>query len=379
MKSLASTKELVEEISQGRMVILMDDPGRENEGDLVMAASDVTAEHVNFMAKHGRGLICLTLTRERCRKLNLSLAARDGFSWHGTNFTESIEAATGVTTGISAADRARTIQVAVAADSTAGDLSSPGHVFPLMAHDGGVLFRAGHTEAGCDLARLAHKEAAAVIVEILNEDGTMARRPQLEEFATEHNLKIGAIADLIQFRLLHEQVVERLDEQKITTSYGVFNFIRYRDTLHSDIHFAMVAGEVSATEPCLVRVHLQNPVADIVSMAGIDAGARSLHRVLRRIAREGGVLVVLCNKPSARSMLDVLAVNDTAAEAQSRPGRGGSDLRGIGLGAQILRDAGVRRMRVIGIPRRVHALDGFGLEICGYEQNLETDDDNTTG
>ena len=352
------------EIGAGRMVIMMDDPGRENEGDLVIAASAVTAEHVNFMAKHGRGLICLTLTKERCKKLKLSLVAKDGFSWHGTNFTESIEAVEGVTTGISAADRARTVQVAVAADSASTDISSPGHVFPLMAHEGGVLFRAGHTEAGCDLARLAHMGAAAVIVEILNEDGTMARGPQLEEFAKEHKLKIGTISDLIRFRLLHEHLVERLGEQKINTRYGTFNLVRYRDTLSSDVHYAMVSGEVSAKEPCLVRVHLQNPMADIVSMAGVEVGGYAIDGVLRRIGKEGGALVVLCNKPSPKFMLDILPPEGAAQTPSEKPG---TDLRGIGLGSQILRDLGVRRMRVIGTQRKVHSLDGFGLEICGYE------------
>lgn len=361
---LSTTEELIEEINAGRMIILMDDPGRENEGDLLIAASAVTAAHINFMAKYGRGLICLTLTRERCRKLNLALAAKHGFSWHGTNFTESIEAVDGVTTGISAADRARTIEVAVAPDSAAADLHSPGHVFPLMSHEGGVLFRAGHTEAGCDLARLAHKEAAAVIVEILNEDGTMARRPQLEEFAKEHKLKIGTISDLIQFRLRHEHIVERQSEQNIDTRYGTFRLVCYRDTLSSDIHFAMVSGEIGGSKPTLVRVHVQNPMADIASMAGVDIGDRAIDPVLRRIGKEGGVLVVLCNKPNAQAMIAAIPTKTLAAPV-AKPN---TDLRGIGLGAQILCDLGVKRMRVIGPPRKVHALTGFGLEIDGYEQ-----------
>ncbi len=361
---LAPTEQLIEEINAGRMVVLMDDPGRENEGDLVIAASDISAAHINFMAKYGRGLICLTLTRGHCRKLNLSLAAKEGFSWHGTNFTESIEAVNGVTTGISAADRARTIQVAVAADSVAADLHSPGHIFPLMSHEGGVLFRAGHTEAGCDLARLAHKGAAAVIVEVLNEDGTMARRPQLEEFAKEHKLKIGTISDLIQFRLRHEHIVERQSERKIDTKYGTFRLVCYRDTLSSDIHFALVAGEIDCGGSTLVRVHVQNPMADIASMAGVDMGDRAIDPVLRRIGKEGGVLVVLCNKPNAQAMLDAFPPKTVAAP----PPKLNADLRGIGLGAQILCDLGVKRMRVIGPPKRVHALTGFGLEIEGYDQ-----------
>src|SRR6186713_241026 len=293
MGNLNTIDELLEDIRRGRMVIVMDDEDRENEGDLVMAAERVRPEDVNFMARYGRGLICLTLTRDRCRQLRLPLMVSDTNVDHRTNFTVSIEAAEGVTTGISAHDRAHTIRTAVRREARAEDLRQPGHIFPLMAQPGGVLTRAGHTEAGCDLTRLAGLEPAAAIVEILNDDGTMARRPDLEKFAQLHNLKIGTIADLIRYRLEKERSVERIAEQAVQTEFGAFRMYCYEDHVNRTVHLALVAGEVSNDKPPLVRVHLKNTLGDVV---GIHEPALGwpLRSAMQRIAKEGnGVIVIL--------------------------------------------------------------------------------------
>ncbi len=355
--SLHDTESLVAEFGAGRMVVLMDDHERENEGDLVMAACQVKAGHINFMSRHGRGLICLALTPEDCERLRLPLMSNRGFSCHGTNFTASIDAGTGVTTGISAADRAHTVRTAVAPDTGPADLVRPGHVFPLMAHPGGVLVRAGHTEAGCDLARLARLHPAAVIVEILNEDGSMARRPQLEQFAEQHSLQLGTIADLISYRMQNEKTVQRLCEQAVHTEFGDFRLLVYKDLIHTGIHYALVAGELEPARPVLVRVHLHDPVLDLT---GLVKG-HNIQRTLLRIGREGGVAVVLC---------DPLEPEEVVARVESL-GSGGTmehphDLRTIGIGAQILVDIGVQKMRVLSSPRRMHALAGFGLEIVEF-------------
>ncbi|MEA3243351.1 MAG: 3,4-dihydroxy-2-butanone-4-phosphate synthase, partial [Pseudomonadota bacterium] len=255
---LNSIEEIIEDIQDGKMVVIMDDEDRENEGDLIMAASKVRPEDINFMATHGRGLICLTLTRERCRQLSLPLMVNDNQDQHTTNFTASIEAAEGVTTGISAYDRAHTVRTAVQPDARPQDLVQPGHIFPLMAQPGGVLTRAGHTEAGCDLARLAGLEPASVIVEILNEDGTMARRPDLERFAQQHDLKVGTIAELIHYRIANEKSVERVAECEMPTEYGNFRLVAYQDIVNKSLHLALVMGEVSPEDPTLVRVHVRN-------------------------------------------------------------------------------------------------------------------------
>ena len=358
--SLDSAESLATELRQGRMVVLMDDQERENEGDLVMAACHASAEHVNFMSRHGRGLICLALMPGDCERLRLPLMSDRGFSYHGTNFTVSIDAAAGITTGISAADRAHTVRVAASPDSSPQDLARPGHVFPLMAHPGGALVRAGHTEAGCDLARLAGLHPAAVIVEILNEDGTMARRPELEQFAARHALKIGTIADLIGHRMQHEQSVERLLQRPIHTECGDFTLFVYKDLIHSGVHYALVSGEWSPQQPVLVRVHLHDPVAELL---GAEEG-HGLRDTLAHVAREGGVAVVLCNQVGpAEQLARVEAIRNGARGSAQRPPR---DLRTIGIGAQILVDVGVRRMRVMSAPKRMHALAGFGLEVVEF-------------
>lgn len=339
---------LIEEIRQGRMVILMDDENRENEGDLVLAAERVTPEHINFMARFARGLICLTLTQERCKQLRLPPMVSHNSSPLGTQFTVSIEAATGVTTGISAADRARTIQAAVAKHAKPEDLIQPGHIFPLMAESGGVLHRAGHTEAGCDLARLAGFLPAAVIVEILNEDGSMARRPDLEIFADKQCLKIGTIADLIAHRLLHEKTIERISESFVETKYGEFYLITYRDTYEAGIHFALVRGEIEPEKPTLVRVHMHHLLTDTVGIKRITSGW-SLQDALQKIAAENrGVVVILQNQGDKWQM-------------ELEP-----DVRQIGMGSQILTDLGVKKMRVLSSPKKLHALSGFHLEVVEY-------------
>ena len=364
---LNTTEELIEDIRAGKIVILMDDEDRENEGDLVLAADCVRAEDINFMARYGRGLICLTLTREHCRRLNLPLMAGHTYSSHTTNFTVSIEAAEGVTTGISAADRAHTIKTAVAAGARPSDLAQPGHVFPLMAHPGGVLARAGHTEAGCDLARLASLTPAAVIVEILKEDGSMARRPDLERFAQEHSLKIGTIADLIRYRMETEKSVERVVECELPTEFGNYHLITYRDSLDGNLHFAMVRGRVEASTPVLVRVHVQNPICDLTGSLREDCGW-PLRDALRRVAEEGaGVVVILSNQIDPLELIHQLrAYSDQNGAGLSIKKQNIRDLRTIGLGAQILSDVGVRKMRVLSAPKRMHAISGFGLEVISY-------------
>jgi 3,4-dihydroxy 2-butanone 4-phosphate synthase / GTP cyclohydrolase II len=365
MNVLNTIDEILDDFRQGRMVVIMDDEDRENEGDLVMAATSVRPEDVNFMARYGRGLICLTLTRDRCRQLRLPLMVSDTDGDQRTNFTLSIEAAEGVTTGISAYDRAHTIQAAVAANARAEDLRQPGHIFPLMAQPGGVLTRAGHTEAGCDLARLAGAEPAAVIVEILNEDGTMARRPDLEKFAHEHKLKIGTIADLIRYRLEKERSVERIAERQIATEFGPFRLVCYEDHVNSTVHLALVRGTPESERAPLVRVHLKDTVRDLVG--AIEEGhSWSLRGAIERVAREGSGIVVLL-RPHESPLEIAEAVRSThPAASTASPARGAQVLRTYGIGAQILRDLGVRSMRVLSAPKQMHGLAAFGLEVAEY-------------
>ncbi len=366
---LNSTEEILEDLRQGRMVIVMDDEDRENEGDLLMAAGMVRPEDVNFMARYGRGLICLTLTRERCRQLMLPLMVSSNASQHGTNFTVSIEAAAGVSTGISAYDRALTVRAAVAPNAKPEDLVQPGHIFPLMAQPGGVLTRAGHTEAGCDLTRLAGLEPAAMIVEILNEDGTMARRPDLESFAETHGLRIGTIADLIRYRLINEQTVERMAESNFQTDFGAFRLIAYLDTIDRRLHFALVRGRLDGDALPLVRVHVPDFLRDLFS-GRLNDGSRPLRNALKRVAQESsGVVVILAQDERADELIRRVRILGLSQEAGRLPTLGGTvstDLRTYGIGAQILRDLGIRRMRVLGAPRRIHGISGFGLDVVDY-------------
>ena len=365
---LDPVEDLVADIAAGKMVILMDDEDRENEGDLIMAADTVRPEDINFMARFGRGLICLTLTEQRCRQLRLPPMVVQNDDQHGTAFTVSIEAAEGVTTGISAHDRAHTIRTAVASDARPQDLVQPGHVFPLMAQAGGVLTRAGHTEAGCDLARLAGREPAAVIVEILNEDGTMARRPDLQRFAREHGLKIGTIADLIRYRLHKEHTVERVAETTVHTEFGDFRQVTYQDAIDNTVHMALVRGELRADDPTLVRVHLRNTLSDALGVTH-PAFGWPLRNAMQRIADEGtGVLVLLRKPESPRELVQQIVQLNLSDESRSEIGEDdqGQVLRTYGIGAQILSDLGVRRMRVLSAPKRMQGISGFDLEVVEY-------------
>ncbi len=358
--SLASTLEIIEELKAGRMVVLVDEEDRENEGDLVMAAEHVTPDAINFMAKYGRGLICLTLTDQRCRQLGLKQMVSDNQTPHGTAFTVSIEAAEGVTTGISAADRAVTIQAAVKHDAKPTDIIQPGHIFPLRAQPGGVLVRAGHTEAGCDLAGLAGLEPASVICEILKDDGTMARLPDLIPFAQEHGLKIGAIADLIHYRNQTESLVERVADRLIQTVYGAFRLIAYRDTSARETHLALVKGEIHADQETLVRVHEPLSVMDFLDVTGGGHSWPILGAMERIAESQSGVIVLLHRPETADALLH--RINPPPVDTRKY------DLRDYGIGAQILRDLGVGKMKLLASPRKMPAMDGFGLEVTGYSE-----------
>jgi len=364
--AFATIPELLTEIAAGRMVVMLDDEDRENEGDLIMAADKVRAEDVNFMAREGRGLICLALDQARCRRLGLQPMVRDNGSAYHTNFTVSIEAASGVTTGISAHDRARTIQVAVAQDAKSADLVQPGHVFPLEAQPGGVLTRAGHTEAAVDLAGLAGCTPAGALVEILREDGSMARRPDLETFAAKHGLKVGSIADLIRHRLETEKTIERVHESAVETEFGAFRLVAWRDRLRGDLHFALVRGVVEGDAPVLVRVHVRNTLSDVLHLERDDLGM-TMTAALRRVAAEGrGVVVVLTSEEESDGLLARLNCEAGSAPATKGKAAAQREWRQLGLGAQILADLGVHRLRVLGTPRRLVGLSGFDLEVVEY-------------
>ena len=360
--AISPIPELVAELAAGRMIILVDEEDRENEGDLVIAADHVTPEAINFMARFGRGLICLTLTPERCDQLQLqSMTARNG-TRHGTAFTVSIEAATGVDTGISAADRARTVQAAVARDAKASDLVQPGHIFPLRAQDGGVLMRAGHTEAGCDLAGMAGLTPAAVICEVMKDDGTMARLPDLIEFAHEHGLKIGTIADLIEHRSRHETLIERVGRRPLVTPQGSFDCSAFRDRT-GGLHLALTKGSWGAADEVLVRVHEPLSVMDLLDVGGNCQHSWPLPRALDTLqkAPRSAALLLNCGEDVAALVPHVLPANSSAPRAA-----GQMDLRTYGIGAQILRELGIARMKLLGSPRRMPSMTGYGLEVTGF-------------
>ncbi|HEY2189556.1 MAG TPA: bifunctional 3,4-dihydroxy-2-butanone-4-phosphate synthase/GTP cyclohydrolase II [Caldimonas sp.] len=359
--TIAPIPELVADLAAGRMVILVDEEDRENEGDLILAADHVTPEAINFMARHARGLICLTLTRERCERLQLPpMTARNG-AQHGTAFTVSIEAATGVTTGISAADRARTVQAAVRRDAKPSDLVQPGHIFPLQAQDGGVLMRAGHTEAGCDLAAMAGLTPAAVICEVMNDDGTMARLPDLVAFAERHGLRIGTIASLIEHRSRNESLIERAGTRKMLTPQGEFTCSAYSDRT-GGVHLALTHGRWTPTDEVLVRVHEPLSVLDLLD-AGPGEHSWPLPRALAALRKsERGAAVLLNCGESAAALLPRALARSRGARQPSLP----MDLRTYGIGAQILRDLGVGRMKLLGSPRRMPSLLGYGLEVTGF-------------
>ena len=364
-----TTEELIEDISQGKMIVLLDDEDRENEGDLVMAASMVRPEDINFMAREARGLICLTLTGERCKQLNLGPMVNQNNASHGTNFTVSIEAAEGVTTGISAQDRAKTVLAAVAPSAEPRDIVQPGHIFPLTAQPGGVLSRAGHTEAGCDLARLAKLEPAAVIVEIMNDDGSMARQPDLQKFAEKHDLKIGTIEDLIHYRLRNEATVECIQERQIQTEFGSFELRTYRDIARDQIHHALIMGDVGNGEPCLTRVHLPSPLRDfyaLIEPGTEDSGRWSLHAAMQKIADAGrGVVVILGSRiPTVNIVEEHLA--RLFSEKQDLPALPSLPNMQIGVGSQILRDLNIHKMLLLAAPIKYTGLAGFDLEVVDF-------------
>jgi 3,4-dihydroxy 2-butanone 4-phosphate synthase/GTP cyclohydrolase II len=369
--ALATTAEIIEEIRRGNIVVLVDDEDRENEGDLVFAADFVSAEKINFMAKHARGLICLTLTEAQAQRLNLPpmTAASGGVNGtqFGTNFTVSIEAAEGVTTGISAADRARTIQVATRPDARAADIVQPGHVFPIVAQPGGVLMRAGHTEAGCDLTALAGLNPAAVICEVMNDDGSMARLPDLIPFARQHGLKIGTIADLIHYRAANESMIERIGRRPVQTAAGPFELVTYRDKPSGSVHLALVRGTIEPQTETLVRVHEPTSLLDLID-TDVSTHSWTFARALRTIAQAGSGVVVLLNcGESAQALLDRARAFSALAEPQPQPPRAAKmDLRTYGVGAQILRDLNVGQMKLLARPRKMPSMAGFGLHTTGY-------------
>ena len=363
---LNSTEEIIADLREGKMVVIMDDEDRENEGDLIMAASKVSFEDVNFMARYGRGLICLTLTGERCEQLRLPLMVSDTNRRRSTNFTVSIEAAEGITTGISAHDRARTIRAAIAPGAKPADLRQPGHVFPLMAQSGGVLTRAGHTEAGCDLVRLTGLEPAAAIVEILNEDGTMARRDDLIRFAGRHGLKLGSIAELISYRLSKEESVEAIAELEVKTEFGPFRLVCMEDHINQAVHLALVRGEPDPKTPTLVRVHLQDTLSDVIGIQDTRLGW-PLRDAMKLIAEEGcGVVVILRQEELPKELMRAVRGLETELDDLVMRRDRTAELKTFGTGAQILRALNVQRMRVLSAPKHMHAISGFGLEVVEY-------------
>ncbi len=354
-------EQVLEDFSHGKIVIMVDDEDRENEGDLIMAAECIRPEDINFMALHGRGLICLTLEQERCQQLKLPLMVSNNNERYSTNFTVSIEAAEGVTTGISASDRAKTVLAAVKPDAKPEDIVMPGHIFPVMAQPGGVLTRAGHTEAGVDMARISGKAPASVICEILNPDGSMARLPDLIEFGKQHDIKIGTIADLIRYRLEHEPTVLRVAQHVINTRYGSAKVLMYRDIIDNQNHLAIVFGEIGANDNTLVRVHASSGLSDILQELE-HSRTWSLNKVLEMISADGkGVLVLLNQQQNEQNLLKKLSELQSGTDNDEV-----TDWRMLGIGSQILANAGVKRMRVIGTPRKMHGLSGFDLEIVEF-------------
>ena len=359
--------EILDDFRQGKMVLMMDDEDRENEGDLIIAADIVTPEHITFFARHACGLICLTLTEERAQQLNLPKMVENNNAPHETNFTVSIEAADGITTGISAADRARTVRMAVAKNAKPDDLVRPGHIFPVVARQGGVLTRAGHTEAGCDLARLAGYEPASVLVEVMNEDGTMAQRPQLERFAQQHGICLGTIADLIHYRHLHDATIKRIDCRSVGTSFGAFQLHTYKDSVSNLIHYALTMGKIRENEPCLVRVQALNTLRDLfqTQREGFST-SWSLQDSLARIGQEGlGALVLVGQEFHQQDEINHILHFPEVPPVQRHNSEAGVH-RMIGTGSQILRDVGVGKMRLLSSPMQYNAISGFDLEVVEF-------------
>ena len=353
------TKEIINDLKKGKMVILVDDEDRENEGDLVVASSHISAEHINFMAKFGRGLICLTLTEDKCRKLKLPLMVQKNEAKLGTNFTVSIDAAKNISSGISASDRAKTIKAAIKKNANDKDIVRPGHIFPLIAHPGGVLYRAGHTEAGCDLASLAGLEPSSVICEILNEDGNMARLPDLENFAKQHKIKIGTIADIIEFRSKKEKLIKKIDQKTIETDYGKLNLLLYSDLLSNNIHLALVKGKILKNDNVLVRVHEPLSILDFIKNTKHSWPPLKALELLGN--EKKGVIVFLNYSESHKKLENIFSPNEKYNAKQ--------DLRNYGIGSQILVDLGVSKMRLMASPRKMPSMIGFGLQVTEFIEN----------
>lgn len=371
--AISTVEDILDEFRLGNMVLIMDDEDRENEGDLIIAADVVTPEHITFFARHACGLICLTITEDRAKRLKLPLMADKNGSTYETNFTVSIEAAEGITTGISAADRAKTVHAATAKNATANDIVQPGHIFPIIAQPGGVLTRAGHTEAGCDLARMSGYEPAAVIVEVMNEDGTMAQRPQLEEFAEKHGIKVGTIADLIHYRNLYDTTIEMVDQKNVDTVYGRFNLRTYKDNISDSVHYALCAGEINETEPCLVRVQVVNTLRDVLNTTrpGFN-DTWSLNDSMQRVAEEGkGVIVLVGQEFNLHEEMNQAIHFPQIPPAQRQVNESGGAYKLIGTGSQILKDVGVGKMRLLSSPIRYHAISGFDLEVVEFVEKGE--------
>lgn len=363
--ALNTPEELIQDIRLGKMVVLMDDEDRENEGDIVMAAECVRPEDINFMATHARGLICMPMSRARCEHLEIPLMVERNNCGFGTKFTVSIEAAEGVTTGISAADRALTVRAAAAKNAKPEDIVQPGHIFPLVAEPGGVLTRAGHTEAACDLARLAGFDASGVICEIMKEDGTMARRPDLEVFAEQHGLKVGTIADLIHYRVINEKTISLESQSVINTDYGEFDLKVFKDSLSGFVHLALTKGELSPETPSLVRVHVGSSVRDLLQAQSPDRLSWNMARCLQAIAADGGAMVLLANSESTEDIMDGLSIARGEIPAPRGEGKDETYLT-IGLGSQILRELGCGKIRLMGAPIKYNALSGFDIEVVEY-------------
>jgi 3,4-dihydroxy 2-butanone 4-phosphate synthase/GTP cyclohydrolase II len=362
-----TVEEILDDFRQGKMVLMMDDEDRENEGDLIIAADVVTPAHITFFARHACGLICLTITQKRAQQLKIPLMVDNNSSMHETNFTVSIEAAEGITTGISAADRAKTVRIAVAKNAMPDDLVQPGHIFPLIAQRGGVLTRAGHTEAGCDLARLSGYEPASVIVEVMNEDGTMAQRPELEAFAEKHGIKIGTIADLIQYRNLYDTTIERVDLRTVTTQHGDFELHTYKDNISDCVHYALAIGDVTEEEPCLVRVQVLNTLRDVLQTTRPGhSDTWSLNDSLAHVAEAGkGVVVLVGQDFHQQDELSQVVHFPEVPPIQRHTSEAGV-YRVVGTGSQILRDVGVGKMRLLSSPTRFNAISGFHLEVVEF-------------
>jgi len=355
-----SIEEILKDLKSGKMVILVDDEDRENEGDLLVASEFITPEHINFMSKFGRGLICLTLNEKKCKSLNLPLMVQKNEAKLGTNFTVSIDAAKGISTGISASDRSKTIKAAIKKNASEKNIVRPGHIFPLIAHPGGVLYRAGHTEAGCDLASLAGLEPSSVICEILNDDGNMARLHDLQKIAEKHGLKIGSIADLIEYRSRQEKLINKIEQKKIQTSYGEMNLVLYKDILSQNTHLALIKGRINKKDNVLVRVH--EPLSILDFLSNQTNHSWSPLESMKLIGKEEKGVILFLNYNESQSKLKNILATKKNKNIQD-------ELRNYGIGSQILVDIGITKMRLLASPRKMPSMTGYGLQVTEFIDN----------